>query len=449
MSAPQTYRQHLRATLALGLPLIGSHLAQFAITLTDTIMLGRYGIAELAAGVLGSSMFFVLFIFGSGFAFAVMPMVATAAGAGEDRQVRRVTRMGLWLSSLYALATLPVFLNAAPILKALGQPPNVALLAEEYLRVAGIAMLPAMIAVVLKNYLAALERTRVVLWITLVAVAVNALADYALIFGRLGAPEMGMVGAAWASLAVQVVSGALLMAYAARSTPEHALFQRLWRPDWEAFGAVFRLGLPIGLTNLAEVGLFAATSVMMGWLGTVQLAAHGIALQIASSVFMVHLGLSSAATIRTGRALGRGAWEDLRRGAGVAVALSMATAVLTVLAFLVIPGPLIDLFLDPAEPARAEVLAIGTTLLAAAALFQLVDAGQVMALGLLRGMQDTRVPMVMAAISYWVVGMPVSYLLGFTLGWGGPGIWLGLALGLAFAAVQMMTRFWRRARVAA
>jgi len=220
------------------------------------------------------------------------------------------------------------------------------------------------------------------------------------------------------------------------------MFSRLWRPDWEALARVFRLGWPIGLTNLAEVGLFAASSVMMGWLGTLQLAAHGIALQVTSVIFMVHVGLSNVATVRAGQAQGRGDGRGLRDGALVVLAVSGGVAVCTVGLFLGLPELFIGLFLDPADPARDAVIAIGRTLLAAAALFQVVDAAQVLSLGLLRGVQDTRVPMVIAGLSYWAVGVPASYVLGFGLGLGGPGIWLGLALGLALAGVFMLWRFW-------
>jgi MATE family multidrug resistance protein len=220
------------------------------------------------------------------------------------------------------------------------------------------------------------------------------------------------------------------------------MFARLWRPDWEALARVFRLGWPIGLTNLAEVGLFAASSVMMGWLGTLPLAAHGIALQVTSVIFMVHVGLSNVATVRAGQAQGRGDGQGLRDGARVVLAVSGVVAVCTVVVFLAVPGVLIGLFLSPDDPSRPAVIAIGVMLLAAAALFQVVDAAQVMALGLLRGVQDTRVPMVIAGLSYWVVGVPASYVLGFTFGMGGPGIWLGLALGLALAGVFMLWRFW-------
>lgn len=442
MNARLTYRRHARAVLALGLPLVGSHVAQFAITLTDAAMLGWYGVEALAAEVLGGTFFFVLFIFGSGFAWAVMPMVASARAAGHEAQVRRVTRMGGWASLLFGFAVLPLMIFSEPLFLALGQEPQISGLAGQYLKIMGWGILPALLVMVLKSYLAALERTQVVLWITVAAVGLNIAVNYLLIFGRWGFPEMGVRGAGVASLMVNAASFVALAVHAALATPEHALFQRLWRPDREALGAVFRLGWPIGITNLAEVGLFAASSVMMGWLSTLPLAAHGIAMQVTSVVFMVHLGLSNAATVRAGQAHGRGDGPGLCDGARVVIALSALVAGLTVVLFLAVPEFLIGLFMSPAEPDRAGVIAIGTGLLAAAALFQLVDAGQVMALGLLRGVQDTRVPMILAALSYWAVGVPASYVLGFPLGLGGVGVWLGLAVGLALAALFMMVRFW-------
>ena len=437
-----TYRQHARATLLLGLPLIGSHVAQFAINLTDAVMLGWYSVEALAAEVLGGTLFFVLFIMGSGFAWAVMPMVASAQASGEETQVRRVTRMGLWASLAYGVVVLPVMIWSRTVFGLLGQDMGVSELAGQYLEIAGWGIVPALLVMVLKSYLAALERTSVVLWVTLAAVVVNVGINYLLIFGNFGFPEMGVRGAAIASLLVNIAALLALAVYVAASAPEHALFQRFWRPDWEALGAVFRLGWPIGLTSLAEVGLFAAASVMMGWLGTLSLAAHGIALQVTSVVFMVHLGLSNVATVRAGQAYGRGDGPGLRDGAKVVLGMAGAVALATMVLFLALPDLLIGVFLDPDDPDRAAVMAAGRQLLAAAALFQLVDAAQVSALGLLRGVQDTHVPMLIAALSYWAVGVPVSYVLGFIFDLGGPGIWLGLAAGLALAGVFMLVRFW-------
>jgi len=442
MKKPLSYAQHLRAVLVLGLPLIGSQVAQFSITIIDTLMLGWYDLTALAGQVLGGSLFFVIFLAGSGFAMAVMPMVARAEAMGDLRLARRVTRMSMWISVAYGLLMLPLLIWSGPLLQMLGQEADVAQTAQDYTRLVGISVVPALLVMVLKSYLAALERTKVVLWVTLAAVVVNVIVNYVLIFGSWGAPEMGVRGAAMASVAVHTVTFVWLAIYVVRVTPEHAIFARLWRGDREALSSVFRLGWPIGLTNLAEVALFSGASLMMGWLGKVPLAAHGIALQLAGLTFMVHIGLSSAATVRAGQAQGRGDVVALRRGAYAAITLSMGFALLTMAIFLIFRGSLIGLFVDPSDPMRDQVIAVGAVLLAAAALFQMADGGQVMALGLLRGVQDTQVPMWMAAVSYWVVGAPVSYVLGFVVGWGGVGIWIGLSVGLGVAAVLLLMRFW-------
>ncbi|MGI1663427.1 MATE family efflux transporter [Palleronia sp. KMU-117] len=433
---------HARALLVLGLPLIGSHLGQIAIHTTDTVMLGWYGVTELAALVLAVPLYFVLFVVGSGFAWAVMPMVASYAGSGEGTQVRRVTRMGLWLSILFGAAVTPVLVWSEPLLRLMGQDPEVSRLAAVYLRIAAIGFIPSLLVMVLKSYLAALERTQAVFWITVATAVLNGLLNYALIFGNWGFPELGVAGAAVASVTLQIVSLAALAVYVARVTPEFALFIRFWRPDWEAFRAVFRLGWPIGMTSLAETGLFAGSSLLVGWIGTVELAAHGIAMNVASITFMVHIGLSQAATIRVGQFHGRQDPRALRGAAFAAYGLSGLMVAATIAAFLTLGAPIVGLFLDPSDPARPEIIAVGVTLLAMAALFQLMDAGQVMSLGVLRGIQDTRVPMIHAAISYWGVGMPAAYVLGFPLGFGVVGVWTGLVIGLAFAAGLLFRRFW-------
>ena len=446
MTQTLTASSHARATLVLGLPLVGSHLAQMALHVTDTLIVGRYGVTELAAVVLGSSSFFIVFILGAGFAQAVMPMVAAALGRGDEAQVRRDTRMGLWLSIGFGILALPLFWWSGAILRALGQQPDVAALAEVFLRIVGFGMIPALLVRVLTSFLAAQERTRAVLAVTLAAVAVNGVLCWALVFGAWGAPELGVAGSAIATVAVQVMTCAALAVYAARAPGlrRFRLFQRFWRADPQALRQVFRLGWPIGLTSVAEGGLFQASVLMMGVIGTVELAAHGIAIQVASITFMVHVGLSSAATVRTGRALGRGDRAGLRLGARVAILLSLGVGLATVALFLSVPGAIVGLFLNPADPGAAAIVAFGTVLLAFAAAFQVADAMQVMALGLLRGVQDTRIPMVLAVVSYWVIGIPSSYVLAFPLGLGGVGLWTGLVIGLTVAAVLLMARFWRR-----
>ena len=434
---------HVRAIAVLGLPLIGGHLAQMAIGVTDTVMLGWYGVEALAAVTLASTFFFVLFICGSGFASAVMPMVASYHAAQDETSIRRATRMGLWLSFGFGLLALPLMVNAAPILRLMGQEEAVVTLGSDYLRVAGWGILPALFVMVLKSYLAALERTQVVLWITVLAAVCNALVNYALIFGNWGAPELGVTGAAIASLSTQVVSLVGVVLYVRFVLPQHDLFRRIWRADLDMLAQVFRLGWPISITLLSEVGLFAASAVMMGWLGTVPLAAHGVAVQLASITFMVHLGLSNAATVRAGNAYGRLDAPHLARGAWVVTVMSLVFSAVTVACFVLFPDFLIGIFILEDEPAKVQILQIGVGILFMAGLFQLMDGTQVIALGVLRGVQDTRMPMIYAAISYWGIGVPMSYLLGFTFGLEGIGVWGGLGIGLGVAAIFLNLRFWR------
>ena len=442
MTMKMTYAGHVRAITIMGLPLIGGHLGQVAIGVTDTVMVGWYSVEGLAAVTLASTYFFVLLIFGSGFAWGVMPMVAAFDAQGDEVGLRRATRMGLWLSLGFALLALPLFIWSRPIMGLMGQEPELAEMVRQYLMIAGWGIIPALLVMVLKSYLAALERTQVVFWITIFSAMVNVLANYVFIFGNWGAPELGVRGAAIASLTSHSASLLAVVVYVLKAMPEHQIFVRLWRPDWEMLARVFRLGLPIGVTGLSEVGLFAASAVMMGWLGTIALAAHGIALQLASITFMIHLGISNVATIRAGNALGRRDPAHLVRGAITATTMSLLVAAATIVGFVLWPEPLIDAFMQSEEPARDQILAVGVGLLAMAALFQLVDGAQAVALGLLRGVQDTKVPMILAGISYWLVGIPVSYLLGFTMGLNGIGVWLGLVVGLGVAALLLNARFW-------
>jgi len=381
---------------------------------------------------------------GAGFAWAVTPIVSAAVAAGEEAQVRRVTRMGLWLAVIYGLITTIPLMWSERLFLLIGQDAEVSALAQSYLRIAAWAMIPALMVTVIRAFLSALGLTAMILWATIGAAVLNGVLNFAFIFGNWGAPELGIQGAAIASLASTLLSLVVLMAYALRKRPEYRLMQRIWRLDSQAFSRVFRLGVPIGLTSLAESGLFSMSAVMVGWIGPVELAAHGIALNLASAAFMLHLGLSQAATVRAGHAMGRHDEPALRLCGIVATGMSITFAVLTVILFVSMPGTLISMFISPAEPERQTVLAVGVSLLALAALFNLMDGAQVIALGLLRGVQDTAVPMVHAAISYWVVGIPVSFGLGFTLGLGAVGVWLGLVAGLAVAAVLLMWRFWTR-----
>lgn len=442
----QSWGGHLAATVALGLPLVGAQLAQMAINTTDVVLLGRLSATDLAAGVLGTQTFFFFYIFGSGITNAVMPMAAHAYGRGDETSLRRAVRMGFWVVVLYGLLTVVPLHFTEAILIAFGQKPEVADRAGAYMHVAEWAIFPALLIMALRAFFTAIGRAQIILWATLAGTLLNGVLGYAFIFGRLGAPALGIEGAAIGALGTNMLIFALLAVVAARAPAyrRYGLFTRLWRPDWDAFFQVVRLGFPISMTIIAEVGLFMMASLMMGWLGTVQLAAHGIALQLASIAFMIPLGLSQAATVRVGQAHGRGDLDGLARAAKAVVAIALAVSLTGALLFWLMPMTLIELFLDDTNPLSDEVVRFAVPLLAVAAAFQLADCLQALAAGLLRGLRDTRVPMMLALFSYWIVGLPAAYLLGFTAGLGGVGIWTGLACGLVCAAVLANWRFHRR-----
>jgi MATE family multidrug resistance protein len=439
------YRPHILATLSLGLPLIGSHLARMAIGVGDTVMIGWYGVEPLAALIIAGSFFHILFFLGMGFGTGVMGLIASHIASGNETEVRRGARMALWLSAGFALAVMPLMWFSEPILLSLGQTPMVSALAQDYLRIAGWGLGIVLGQLTLNSYLAALERTQVVMWVTLAGLPANIALNWVLIFGNLGAPELGVQGAAIASVTVQVLQLVLLVMYAhwLPMARKYHLFQRFWRPDWQAMGQIASIGWPIGVTMVAEGGLFVASNIMMGWIGIPQLAAHGIALQITSITFMAHLGLSNAATVRVGQAKGRGDRAWMRDAAITVIWMSLVFAAIAISIYMLFSHQLVRMYLDPADPQAALIVTIGASLLMYAALFQLTDAFQVIALGFLRGVHDTQVPMWMAGFSYWGVGMPVAYWLAFPMGFGPAGLWLGLCAGLTLASVLLMWRFWR------
>ena len=443
--ADNSWGAHFRATFTLGVPLIGAQLAQLGIHTTDVVILGRLGAAHLAAIVLASQFFFTIFILGSGFANAVMPMVAQAYGRGDPVAVRRAVRMGMWVVLIYAALMIPLFYNAENILLYAGQKPEVAALAGSYLKIAQWGMAPGLLFMTLRGLVSAHGRAGIVLYVTIVILTVNAFFAYALVLGHFGFPAMGIVGAAIVSLGVNVLSFVLLTAYI-QSRPEmrrYELFVRFWRPDWPAFREVVHLGLPIGFTMLAEVSLFTGASLLMGNIGTLELAAHGIALQLASVAFMIPLGLAQAGTVRVGVAHGRGDHFGVVRASWAVLVVAAIISAAGGILFALIPTTLASVFLDKAGEDSAAVLAIAGPFVVIAGIFQLVDGLQAIAAGLLRGLKDTRIPMVLAVISYWPIGFLCAWFFAFPAGFGGLGVWFGFLSGLIAAAVLLNWRYYR------
>ena len=447
----RVWREEIRGTLTLAVPLALAQLAQIAINTTDVVMMGWLGRDDLAAGTLGGNLLFPTFLFGMGIVTATAPMMAQALGGRQYRAIRRTARQGFWVALAYAVPMGLLLWNVEQVFALFDAADESTALAQAYLRAAVWSLLPGLWIVVLRSFVSAHSRPRSVLVVTIVGVGVNALGNYTLMFGNFGFPALGVVGAGVSTSIVNIVMFIALMAFVLqdRRFKRYYLLVRFWRSDWPRFREILRLGMPIGLAILAESGMFAAGSILMWMIGTNELAAHGIALQCAAVAFMVQLGISHAATVRVGLAAGRGDPGGVHRAGWVALGLGGVYSVIPIALFWFMPWTLLDLFLDFDQPANLELAEVAVAFLGVAAIFQFVDGVQVIAVGNLRGLKDTRVPMVIAAIGYWPIGFTVGALLGLTTPLGGTGVWIGLACGLAFVAVVATHRFHRRERLVA
>ena len=446
----RTWRGELQATLALAWPLILANLTMQLIQATDVVLLGWLGSKELAAAALALSLSFGMILFALGVLTACSPMMASALGARSNavRDVRRTFRQGVWAAAMMAVPTLIVLWNAEQVILFFGQDPELARLAGWFLRGYMWVIPPWMLFQVMRNFVSALERPGWVLVISTLGIPLNAVLSWSLIFGHLGLPELGLIGGGigssvvWAAMALALA----LVILTDRQFRRFHLFGRFWRPDWPRFRQLFKLGGPIGLTMGFEGGVFSAAAYLMGLFGAPSVAAHQIALQIAATTFMVPLALGQATTVRVGLAYGR---RD-REGIGLAgwTSLGLSTAFMTLMATLmfIFPRELITLFLADTRE-NATVIELGMSFLRIAALFQIVDGWQVVGAGMLRGIHDTRVPMIFALFGYWAIGLGVGIALAFFMGWRGIGIWTGLAAGLGVVAVLLIRRWSRRDRL--
>ncbi|MBX9795788.1 MATE family efflux transporter [Sphingomonas sp.] len=441
------WAQEARATIALAAPLVLTNLGQAAIQATDVVLLGWRGPQSLAAGALGANLYVAFLVLGIGLVTAASPLIARELGARAHsvRDVRRTVRQSLWAATIFCLPVWVVLWHAELLLRWLGQEPALSRDAAQFTRAIMWGLLPAMGYLVLRAFVVALERPVWSLIVALAAVVVNAVLNYGLIFGHFGLPALGVMGAGLGSSITQTLLflGMALVVTRVRRFRRYRLFGNFWRADWARFAAVWRLGVPIAVTLGLEVTVFNAAVFLMGLFGTAALAAHAIAIQIASLTFMVPLGIAQAATVRVGLAYGRGDPGGIGRAGATALVLGIGFMAAMGLAMLAAPGLFVSLFLARTAE-TAPVFALAVRYLLVAALFQVVDGAQAVGAGCLRGLQDTTVPMMFAAVGYWVIGIGIGWWLGFHAGWEGLGIWTGLATGLAVVAVLMLARWARR-----
>jgi MATE family multidrug resistance protein len=443
MPPASPWRAEVAASVGLAWPMVMTMVAVIVMETVDILMIGRLGEDALAAAALALNAWFVFLLFGIGLVGAVSPLTAQAVALGDDRGVRRSVRQGLWAGLMMGAPFALILRHAEPALIALGQKPELAAAAQSYLDWMGPVLIVVFLSFPLRLTMASYGVTRPAMLIAWCGVPLNALCNYIFIFGGFGGPEMGLPGAGVATLLVYSLIFAAYLVYIQR-TPLFArleLFARFWRADWERFRRLLKIGIPAGMTSVLEHGLFAATALMMGWVGTTELAAHQIAMQIMSITFMVPFGLAQAATIRIGLAAGARDLDAVRLRGRVIMHLTLLAMILAAILFWTMGETLTGLFLAADDPNRAEIVAFGATFLAIAALFQLFDGVQSTGGGSLRGLNDAFVPMLLAVLGYWVLGVSGAYVLGFPLGMGGEGIWYGLLLGLGFAAIAVTIRF--------
>lgn len=450
-AALSPFRTELGATLRLAVPLAAANLLQMLVYAIDVIFVARLGEQALAACSLATTLFGLMMWCFSGLTGACAPLIAAELGrrAHAVREVRRTVRMALWLAVLCGLAGMAVCLWGEALLLLAGQDPQVAALAGQFLGILLWAMVPNVMATVLRNFVSALGRPVFATVITLLAVGVNALGNYAFVFGNFGAPAMGLDGSAISSVLTAL---AMLAAYVAainfdRRMPRYHIFGRWWRAEWKRFAEVVRIGTPIALIILAEGGLFSSAAFLMGLIGQAELAGHTVALQVAALAFQIPFGIGQAATIRVGFHYGARNLVAIAEAGKAAVILAVGYMVLPAALMILAPLWVLQLYIDPASPANAAMVGHAVGFLAIAAAFQLFDGVQAVLAGALRGLQDTQKPMLLALAGYWLVGLTTSVGLGFFTPLSGTGVWLGLAVGLVVVSALLGWRWHRRAEL--
>ena len=442
-----TRRAHAAALLRLAAPLAVAQLSQVAMGITDTAMLGALGGDALAAGGLGTGTFFTISFILQGVLAAVGVLVAYARGAGDDARVPEIYRSGLLLALLLCVPAFALLSWAESLLLAFGEPPELARATGAFLDVLRWGLPGGLVGVgLMRAFLTAVGQGRLLLWVALAAAVVNAALNYVLIFGALGLPAYGYLGSAAATtITLWLAAAALLALLHGRSGLRRHVAPG--RPRRAMLAEMLRLGLPMGATIAVETGLFLMTGLLMGLVSAAALAAHQIALTVASAAFNVALAVAQAANVRVGEHMGAGQPADARRAGFVAIVLGGGFMAAAACVLLAAPRPIAALFVSPDSPATRDTFAVAVTLLGIAAAFAVVDGVQALAIGALRGLKDTRVPFLLAAFGYWGVGFPVAYAAAFWLGWGAAGLWWGLALGLGVVAGATTWRFHVRSRV--
>jgi MATE family multidrug resistance protein len=432
------FRSHIRPNFLLAYPVMLSMLGQVMTGVADSVMVGWTGAVPLAASSFANTFFSVPLFFGVGVSYAITPLVAESEGARNTKSVVEILKHGTLINVITGMFLVAIIIGVEPFMHWMGQPKEVVALAVPYLTIIGASILPTMVFQTYRQFAEGLQRTRVAMIIVIGANLLNIVLNYVLIFGKLGFPVMGLNGAGWATLISKIVMALCMMLYVYygrryQSYQKGFSFGHYSRP---LFSKMLHIGIPAGSQFIFEAGAFGFSAIMMGWLGTIPLAAHQIAINLATISYMTTSGLGAAATIRVGTFLGQRDKRNLRGSAFTMI--GMAIALMTGWALLFIFGK--D-FLPSLYINDLEVIQFTSTLLIIAAFFQLSDGVQVVTAGALRGLQDVKIPSLLIFVAYWIIALPLGYVFAFKLGWGANGIWIGLLTGLTLTATAVVIRF--------
>lgn len=436
-------RREIRESLRLAIPLASAQIAQAATGFIDTVMMGWLGQTTLAAGGLAAATFTALLISVSGIVMGVSPLISEAFGGGNKERVQQVTRQGLWLSVLLTIPLTIAIAHIDSLMHQLGQAAVTVSLGKTYLDTIVWGFFPALAFAMLRSVVSALSQPRAIAVIVIIGSLFNAAGNYILGFGKLGFPALGLAGLGLASAISHWVMFLCLVCYTFKNKQLrlYRLFENLPRFEPKVIRELLWIGVPIGISFALETGLFTVTTYFMGMLGTQVLAAHQIVLQTIVVIFMIPLGMSFAATIRVGQWNGQDNSDGVRRAGYVNMCMGAGFMTVMAILLLVFPQQAIAIYLDIRDPENHEAIAIATSMLSVAALAQILDGLQSTAAGALRGLKDTRIPVLLSFLAFWCVGLTSGYLLGFRLGFGGVGLWLGQSIGVAMAAGVFIYRF--------
>jgi MATE family multidrug resistance protein len=432
------FKDNFSKTFSLAFPVMLSQLGQVLVGVADSMMVGRLGAEPLAAASLANSIFFVVLMFGIGVSMSITPLVAMADGKNNPKRISRLFNHGFVINMASGTMLFLLIVLFSPLLHHLNQPEEVVVLSIPYLAIITLSLLPFMLFQTFKQFAEGLSQTKQAMYITLICNAINVFLNWVMIYGNLGFPALGLNGAGWATLISRVLMGGFMLYYMLKSKrylPYNISF-KVRKLSFPMMTKMLKIGVPTGFQFIFEVGAFSTAAIMMGWIGVTALAAHQIAINLASISYMMASGLSTAAMIRVGNQLGRNDIRTLREAGFttffmVAIFMS-ATALIFILFREFLPSLYID---DP------DVIKMSASLLVIAGLFQLSDGIQVVGLGALRGMADVRVPTIVTLVAYWIIGLPLGYVFGFILDMKEVGIWYGLLIGLTITGVLLLFRF--------